>query len=248
MAGQRRLRFQTPMMRRRRRRLNLRANVKGTWIPMIGFEPGNIWSHGSKTTFLHTQHIQGSCIWDAAIAYFLYYLPMFSRLLTCGQTLTADLHEMGFTNQTSIDFSSVVIRGMAAKYKRLGVEWKVMDVRDMSFDDKTFDIAIDKGTMDSMFHGSMWDPPDDVRNNITKYLDEIERILVPGGTFLYLTYRQPHFIRPLLMRDETWSFDVRHLPDKQGGVFEYFAYVMVKHGQKQNGVSSSVSNSEDEES
>lgn len=120
---------------------------------------------------------------------------------------------------------------MESKYKRLDAQWQVMDVREMSFPNQAFDIAIDKGTMDSMFHGSMWDPPDDVRDNIRRYLGEVARILVPGGTFLYITYRQPHFLRPLLAREQIWSLDVQKLPDKgTGGVFEYFAYMMEKHG------------------
>ncbi len=145
--------------------------------------------------------------------------------------MTKDLHDIGFTDQTNIDFSEVVIRGMKSKYKRLDAQWQVMDVRQMSFQNQAFDIAIDKGTMDSMFHGSMWDPPDDVRDNIQRYLSEVARILVPGGTFLYITYRQPHFIRPLLIREEIWRLDVQKLPDQgAGGVFEYFAYMMKKHG------------------
>ena len=149
--------------------------------------------------------------------------------LTKNQTLTADLYDLGFTDQVNIDFSEVVIKGMEAKYSYLGAEWKVMDVRQMDFSNGSFEIAIDKATMDSMFHGSMWDPPEDVRDNINKYLDEVDRVLVPGGTFLYITYRQPHFIRPLLLRENIWTVDVRNLPDQLGGVFEYFAYVMEKH-------------------
>jgi len=120
---------------------------------------------------------------------------------------------------------------MKSKYKRLDAQWQVMDVRQMSFQNQAFDIAIDKGTTNSMFHGSMWDPPDDVRDNIQRYLSEVARILVPGGTFLDITYRQPQFIRPLLIREEIWRLDVQKLPDQgAGGVFEYFAYMMKKHG------------------
>ena len=73
----------------------------------------------------------------------------------------------------------------------------------------------------------MWDPPDDVRENIERYLGEVVRVLVPGGTFLYITYRQPHFLKPLLARKD-WNLSVETLPDRQRGVFEYFAYVMKK--------------------
>lgn len=119
---------------------------------------------------------------------------------------------------------------MEFKYEELGAEWKVMDVRNIDFGPQTFDIAIDKATMDVMIHGSMWDPPDDVQANIGAYLSEVDRILVPGGTFVYITYRQPQFLCPLLAR-EAWKLEVEVLPDRPGGgMFEYFAYVMTKHG------------------
>lgn len=70
-----------------------------------------------------------------------------------------------------------------------------------------------------------------MRDNIEKYIGEVDRILVPGGTFLYITYRQPHFIRPLLIREGSWTVDAQTLPDRMGGVFEYFAYIMKKHGE-----------------
>ena len=73
----------------------------------------------------------------------------------------------------------------------------------------------------------MWDPPDDVRDNIDRYLREVVRVLVPGGTFLYVSPRQPHFMRPRLARDD-WDLSVEILPDRERGVFEYFAYVMKK--------------------
>lgn len=145
--------------------------------------------------------------------------------------MTADLHRLGYTEQTNIDFAGIVIRDMEAKYRNLGATWEVMDVRQMDFGNESFDIALDKSTLDCMFHGSMWDPPDDVRDNINKYLSEVDRVLVPGGTFHCITFRQPHFIKPLLVREKVWTLDVRTLSDSIGGpVFDYFLYVMVKHG------------------
>lgn len=77
----------------------------------------------------------------------------------------------------------------------------------------------------------MWDPPDDVRENVERYLREVVRVLAPRGTFLYITYRQPHFMKPLLTRED-WDLRVETLPDREGGVFEYFAYVMQKTGEE----------------
>lgn len=85
----------------------------------------------------------------------------------------------------------------------------------------------------------MWDPPDDVRENIERYLREVLRILVPGGTFLYITYRQPHFLKPLLARED-WDLSVETIPDRQGGVFEYFGYVMKKNDEDSKGASDSA--------
>ncbi len=165
-----------------------------------------------------------------ALCPWLILIERLEHLLMGCQTLTAHLFNLGFTNQMNIDFSEVVIRGMEARYQYLRAQWMVMDVRQLTFVDHAFQLAIDKATMDSMFHGSMWDPPEDVRDNIRQYLNEVSRVLEPGGIFLYITYRQPHFMRPLLIRENTWSLDVTKLPDQNGGVFEYFAYVMKKNG------------------
>jgi hypothetical protein len=87
--------------------------------------------------------------------------------------LTADLHGLGYTNQTSVDFSSVLIEAMETKYAALNTEWLPMDIRNLELPDKSVDVAIDKGTLDAMIHGSLWDPLDDVRENVGKYVDEV---------------------------------------------------------------------------
>lgn len=53
------------------------------------------------------------------------------------------------------------------------MDWQLMDVRKMTFPDCWFDVEIDKSTLDAMFHGSPWDPPDDVRANIGAYVHEV---------------------------------------------------------------------------
>ena len=144
------------------------------------------------------------------------------------QSLTSDLYKLNYRDQVSIDFSPVVIDAMRSKYADLDTPWYVMDVRKLEFPDSHFDVAIDKGTLDAMFHGSLWEPPDDVRQNISVYKAEVARTLKPGGRWLYITYRQPHFIRPLLVQAETWDLRVVKL-DVDPGEFEYFGFVMTKH-------------------
>lgn len=89
------------------------------------------------------------------------------------QTLTADLYHVGYHNQVSIDFSSNAIDIMKDRHRDLNLEWTVMDVRQMNFGDAEFDVAIDKGTLDAMLHGSLWDPEDDVKANAQAYVDEV---------------------------------------------------------------------------
>ncbi|KAI9880907.1 MAG: hypothetical protein M1830_009975 [Pleopsidium flavum] len=164
-----------------------------------------------------------------------YYLPAVNRTpeilhLGCGNsTLPHELRALGYTNQVSIDFSSVVIEKMESKHHEM--TWQVMDVRHLRFEDNMFEVAIDKGTLDAMLHGSLWDPPEDVMGNVGKYADEVARVLKPGGKWLYITYRQPHFIKPMLQRPEVWSMTVETLADEPGGggMLEYFGFVMRKH-------------------
>ena len=88
--------------------------------------------------------------------------------------MTADLYALGYTNQTSIDFSHVVIDAMKSKYADLNTRWNVMDVRKLELPDGSVDVAIDKSTLDAMINGSLWDPPAAVRSNVGRYVDEVQ--------------------------------------------------------------------------
>ncbi|KAL2430406.1 hypothetical protein ABEF95_006850 [Exophiala dermatitidis] len=164
------------------------------------------------------------------------------RILHLGSgdsTVPIELLALGYKRQSCIDFSSVVISKMAAQYadKDGLIEWIHGDVRDMrssGIEDNSIDVAFDKGTLDAMISGSPWDPPAQVRENVGRYLDEVARVLRPGGVFLYVTFRQPHFMRPLLTRDQTWSLHLEELNDEQGGSFGYFGWVMEKKEEKQH--------------
>lgn len=80
-----------------------------------------------------------------------------------------------------------------------------------------------------MLYGSQWDPPDEVQDNVKQYVTEVSRVLKPRGKWLYITYRQPHFVKPQLLREGVWEMTVKRLEDGPG-TFEYFAYIMTKHG------------------
>lgn len=63
------------------------------------------------------------------------------------------------------------------KYSDLKTRWCVMDVRELQLPDGSVDVAIDKGTIDVMIHGSLWDPPPDVQSNVGKYVNEVKRFI-----------------------------------------------------------------------
>lgn len=94
--------------------------------------------------------------------------------LGCGtSTLTSDLFHAGYRDQANIDFSPKAIEIMESRHHDLDLEWQVMDVREMKYPDDSFEIAIDKGTLDAMLHGSLWDPEPDVMENTKAYIDEV---------------------------------------------------------------------------
>ncbi len=126
----------------------------------------------------------------------------------------------------------------------------MMDVRDMKgVDDASVDVAFDKSTLDVMIHGSPWSPPQDVRDNTSAYLREVchvfglaarlcsllliltalvkvQRVLKDNGRFLCVTFRQPHFIKPLLNPEGLWNVEMQVLSDV--GSFNYYSYVIRK--------------------
>jgi hypothetical protein len=80
--------------------------------------------------------------------------------------------------------------------------------------------------MDAMMtsKGDVWDPPEQVVSDCNAEVTEVLRVLRPfSGTFLYLTFGQPHFRKPYLNRLET-RLAVREL----GDMFHYYLYIVMK--------------------
>jgi hypothetical protein len=75
-----------------------------------------------------------------------------------------------------------------------GIVWEQVDVRQMDqIPSESIDVAFDKGTLDVWIHGSLWDPPDDVRDNTGRYVQEVRLKWSPLQVTLpqesHLTYR-----------------------------------------------------------
>ena len=72
------------------------------------------------------------------------------------------------------------------KELRPQMSWMVMDITDMNaFADNTFDLAVDKSTIDALLCG------DDSFVKVAMMLKETERVLKPGGHYFAISYGRP---------------------------------------------------------
>ncbi|CAH0056850.1 unnamed protein product [Clonostachys solani] len=155
--------------------------------------------------------------------------PHIVHLGSGDSTIPQHLAAKGYHRQLCVDFSAVVVKTMSQRHADLGlsdvIRWEMIDVRHMdSIADASVDVAFDKSTLDVMIHGSPWNPPDDTVKNTGEYLREVSRILKPSGVYLSVTYRQPHFVKPLLeCKGTNWNIEIEHLG--AGGSFGYYAII-----------------------
>ncbi|XP_053930777.1 EEF1A lysine methyltransferase 4 [Cuculus canorus] len=154
-------------------------------------------------------------------------------VLGCGNSaLSHDLHERGYTDVTSIDFSPACIAAMRARYAHCpGLHWAVMDIRALAFPDATFDVVLEKGTLDVLMveETDPWDVSPQAAAAMHRVLAEVSRVLRPGGCFISITFAQPHFRKPHYAQ-EAFGWSLRHAAcgDGDAGAFHYFLYVMRK--------------------
>jgi SAM-dependent methyltransferase len=114
-------------------------------------------------------------------------------MLGCGNSpFSADMYDAGYHNIVNIDYSEIVISAMQERHgsERPGMEWRVMDMTDMSeFTDESFDVVIDKATMDAMMtaEGDVWNPSQVCVDQARSICQHVSRILVPGGHHLQIS-------------------------------------------------------------
>jgi ubiquinone/menaquinone biosynthesis C-methylase UbiE len=108
-------------------------------------------------------------------------------VLGCGNAeFSEEMYKDGFTNIDNIDISAVVISQMAARNSdKPEMTWTVMDVRDLKFPDNTFDLAVDKSTIDALLCGEQ------AFYNVALMTREVQRVLKVGGTYMAISYGTP---------------------------------------------------------
>ncbi|KAL1321010.1 hypothetical protein HN51_065733 [Arachis hypogaea] len=140
------------------------------------------------------------------------YVPRHHSTLVvgCGNSAFSEgMVDDGYSDVVNVDISSVVIEAMQNKYKdRPHLKYMKMDVRDMSaFESESFGAVIDKGTLDSILCGN------NSRQNATKMLGEVWRVLKEKGVYVLVTYGAPLYRLRLLRESCSWTIKL-HVIEK----------------------------------
>lgn len=145
---------------------------------------------------------------------FTRFIPKDAKILMlgCGNAdFSASLYDWGATNITNIDLSSVVISQMSAanKASRPHMKYLVMDVQALSFDDASFDIVIDKSTMDCLFCC------ENSTEIVCNMLTEGYRVLKPGGNYISMSLHDEAKCLPYLTAhpDIHWKVEWERIPN-----------------------------------
>lgn len=114
----------------------------------------------------------------------------------CGNSsLSADLYDVGYVNITNIDVSEIAIKQMNnINSKRDKMKFICMDATKMAFEDDSYNVVLDKGTLDAL----MPDESDETMKIIDKYFSEIKRVLKLGGRYVCISLLQKHIIKKLV--------------------------------------------------
>ena len=92
------------------------------------------------------------------------------------------IYDAGWRNLTAVDSSLTVITRMKKMSRK--IKWVQTDVRDMCFEDKTFDVILDKACVDALL---CFKEKDDV---VEKYVKEAKRVLKSDGKIVIFTSKR----------------------------------------------------------
>lgn len=127
-------------------------------------------------------------------------------IVGCGNSrLSACLYDAGFTNITNIDFSDIVIKKMKLLHGEVRplMKWIFMDMTDLQFEHSSFDVVIDKASMDALMvdEGDVWHPNQLTIDITDRMCLGVSKVLATnkGGRFIQLSFAQPHFRTKYLM-------------------------------------------------
>jgi len=147
-------------------------------------------------------------------------------MLGCGNSdMSAKMYKAGFEQIVNIDISEQLMQNLREKQEASmpKMKWLYMNASDMRFDAASFDVTVDKGTLDAVEQN---------KELVQGAVRESHRILRPGGLFVSITFNSAAIrVDSQLQKDVRWSACYTHPIDKisiEGKETLFFVHVCVK--------------------
>lgn len=117
----------------------------------------------------------------------------------CGNgVITEEMYDDGYKSITNIDISEEVIQQMQDRNtKRLEMRYLVMDGQEMIFEDESFDVVLDKCTIDGIMTS------EEYLLTAHRVISEVFRVLKTGGLYIVVSYASSSTRRYLFERKST---------------------------------------------
>jgi RAT1-interacting protein len=127
--------------------------------------------------------------WTNFFPFLRQYVPAGGRALNIGSgssPMSLEMLNSGLSDIVSIDISDVVIEQMRSRYSAESrLKWEVMDCQELRFSDNSFDLVVDKGTIDALYCC------DQCERAVTRTLSEIRRVLKPSSFYIDISFAKP---------------------------------------------------------
>lgn len=103
----------------------------------------------------------------------------------CGNSrLGEELYKDGYTGIMNIDISQSAVDKMSQKFAgNSALSFMQMDITNMTFADESFDVVMDKGTLDALYTG--------LPAGVKLAVAHVFRMLAPGGVFVSMSFGSP---------------------------------------------------------
>ncbi len=141
----------------------------------------------------------------------------------CGNSRMAEeMYDDGFTDILNIDISEDVLQRMQKRaQRREGLRYQYVDARSMPFDDDSFHLVIDKGTLDALAHGDAKGCADIVK--------ETHRVLSAAGFFVMISHSTPTYRSDMLnIKALGWKTEVITMQNTDATGRAHNAYLLQK--------------------
>ena len=142
-----------------------------------------------------------------------------ARVLMVGagnSPFSSEMYARGYRKIVNVDNCETVVESQRLRYPML--EWLVADVRQMPFDNDSFDVVIDKGCLDNLF---CYVEP---QNAVEAYVAEVRRLLTPRrGKFLVVSCHDALAVTEALANAH-WRFAIVDLPNPRWPIINIQTY------------------------